>query len=119
MISKLILLYIVVEVFEWFSSWGSLAQQKQPTYAKHINISGMCLSYLLSIVLGSIGLYYLGNIKLVYFIIGAILLFWLRDIVAGIITKLFMLFQYRLYHKYQIKKLKEESNESSNERDRA
>lgn len=103
MISKLILLYVVVEIFEWFSTWGNLAQQKQPTYAKHINISGMCLSYLLSIVLGSIGLYYLGNIKLVYFIIGAILLLWLRDIVAGIITKLFMIFQYKLYNKYKLK----------------
>lgn len=115
MISKLILLYIVVEIFEWFSSWGSLVQQKQPTYAKHINISGMCLSYLLNIIIGSVGLYYLSNFKLIYFIVGIILLLWLRDIVAGITTKLFMIFQYKLYNKYKIKKLKEKmSDESSN-----
>ena len=65
MISKLILLYTIVEIFEWFSTWGSLAQQKQPTYAKHINISGMCLSYLLNIIIGSVGLYYLSNFKLI------------------------------------------------------
>ena len=115
MISRLILLYAIVEIFEWFSSWGSLVQQKQPTYAKHINISGMCLSYLLSITLGSIGLYYLGSLNPGYFIIGAILLLWIRDIIAGIITKLFMIFQYKLYNKYKIKKLKEKmSDESSN-----
>ena len=115
MISKFILLYVIVEIFEWFSTWGSLAQQKQPTYAKHINISGMCLSYLLSIIIGSVGLYYLSNFKLTYFIIGIILLLWLRDIIAGITTKLFMIFQYKLYNKYKIKKLKEKmGDESSN-----
>lgn len=115
MISKFILLYIIVEIFEWFSTWGSLAQQKQPTYAKHINISGMCLAYLLNIIIGSIGLYYLSNFKLIYFIIGIILLLWLRDIVAGIITKLFMIFQYKLYNKYKIKKLKEKMGDESSD----
>lgn len=115
MISKLILLYIVVEIFEWFSSWGSLVQQKQPTYAKHINISGMCLSYLLNIIIGSVGLYYLSNFKLIYFSIGIILLLWLRDVVAGITTKLFMIFQYKLYNKYKIKKLKERMNNESSD----
>lgn len=115
MISKLILLYVIVEVFEWFSSWGSLAQQKQPTYVKHINISGMCLSYLLSIILGSIGLYYLGNLKLGYLVLGIILLMWVRDIIAGIITKLFMIFQYKLYNKYKIKKLKEKMGDESSD----
>lgn len=115
MISKLILLYVIVEVFEWFSSWGSLAQQKQPTYVKHINISGMCLSYLLSIILGSIGLYYLGNLKLGYLVLGIILLMWIRDIIAGIITKLFMIFQYKLYNKYKIKKLKEKMGDESSD----
>lgn len=115
MISKLILLYVIVEIFEWFSSWGSLAQQKQPTYVKHINISGMCLSYLLSIILGSIGLYYLGNLKLGYLVLGIILLMWIRDIIAGIITKLFMIFQYKLYNKYKIKKLKEKMGDESSD----
>ena len=115
MISKLILLYTIVEIFEWFSTWGSLAQQKQPTYAKHINISGMCLSYLLNIIIGIVGLYYLSNFKLIYFIIGIILLLWLRDIVAGIITKLFMIFQYKLYNKYKIKKLKEKMGDESSD----
>lgn len=115
MISKFILLYVIVEIFEWLSSWGSLAQQKQPTYAKHINISGMCLSYLLSIVLGSIGLYYLSSLKLGYFIVGIILLLWIRDIIAGIITKLFMIFQYKLYNKYKIKKLKEQMSDESSD----
>lgn len=115
MISKLILLYVIVEIFEWFSSWGSLAQQKQPTYVKHINISGMCLSYLLSIILGSIGLYYLGSLKLGYLVLGIILLMWIRDIIAGIITKLFMIFQYKLYNKYKIKKLKEKMGDESSD----
>lgn len=115
MISKFILLYVIVEIFEWFSTWGSLAQQKQPTYAKHINISGMCLSYLLNIIIGSVGLCYLSDFKLIYFIIGIILLLWLRDIVAGIITKLFMIFQYKLYNKYKIKKLKEKMGDESSD----
>lgn len=115
MISKFILLYVIVEIFEWFSTWGSLAQQKQPTYAKHINISGMCLAYLLNIIIGSVGLYYLSNFKLIYFIVGIILLLWLRDIVAGITTKLFMIFQYKLYNKYKIKKLKEQMSDESSD----
>ena len=115
MISKFILLYAMVEIFEWFSTWGSLAHQKQPTYAKHINISGMCLAYLLNIIIGSVGLYYLSDFKLIYFIIGIILLLWLRDIVAGIITKLFMIFQYKLYNKYKIKKLKEKMSDESSD----
>lgn len=115
MISKFILLYVIVEIFEWFSTWGSLAQQKQPTYAKHINISGMCLAYLLNIIIGSVGLYYLSNFKLIYFIVGIVLLLWLRDIVAGITTKLFMIFQYKLYNKYKIKKLKEKMGDESSD----
>lgn len=104
---KLIIAYILFEIFEWFSSWGSLAQQKQAAYIKHINISSMCLSYLLSIALGVIGLYLIANFKLITFVVGFIFVLWARDIIAGILTKLFMMFQYKLYRKYQVKKLKE------------
>lgn len=110
---KLIIVYILVEIFEWFSSWGSLAQQKQPAYIKHINISSMCLSYLLNIILGTVGLCLIDNFKLVTFIVSFILVLWIRDIITGILTKLFMMFQYKLYRKYQAKKLKERLNDET------
>lgn len=116
MMIKLLIVYSLAEMFEWFSTWHSLAKQDMKTYEKHINISGMCLSYLLTIILGCLGIYWCNAIHNIWlFILILFLAYWIRDIIAGLLTKLFMIFQYREFRKYQLHKMQNDLNNEMKE----
>lgn len=105
--NEILAVYILAMLFEFGSSWYSIkmnAQQltpfQQATYHRSIAIS-----YALTILLGSFGLWGIGlmHLNILEYIGAVFVIYWLRDIINALITKCYMLIVYR-HHERKLRK---------------
>ena len=106
---KIMAIYLMVELFEWSSSIAGIYDNQQQitkfqakTYAKSITYS-----YILTIILGLLGLYILSFFEMSIWIYLMILFFmlWTRDALTALIIKSYMLEEYKKHNQQEQNKL--------------
>lgn len=91
-----IAIYIIVELFECSSNLFDLHSANLPKFQRRLYMFSNALSYLLNLLIGSVGIYFLikYRVSIVYFILLLFLLFWIRDLITGTLVKLVMIHFY-------------------------
>ena len=91
-----IVIYIMVELFECSSNLFDLHSANLSKFQRRLYMFSNSLSYLLNILIGSFGIYFLikYQVSIVYFVLLLFFLFWIRDLITGTLIKLLMIHFY-------------------------
>lgn len=91
-----ITIYIMVELYECSSSLYGLNGSNLPKFQRRLYVFSTICSYGLNMLIGGGGIYFiLPYYKQVFIVVISLaLLFWIRDIISGTLTKLIMIHFY-------------------------
>ena len=104
MLIKCLIVYILVEVFEWLAAINGLqdSKSKMNHFQYRVYLISECLSYMLTLIIGS-GLIYVIVVFVKQdwaFLLSLFIAFWIRDLITRSLVTPFVAKAYRTHEKY-------------------